>query len=371
MSYKDLHSNPFDPGTQKKLEFFEDYTKSWLPTFIMAGSNSIHIFDLFAGPGYDQKQVQGSPIIILNAILGQIGNIFSKGTRLTLHLNEFEPKKKEQKKFDSLVENCEKFIADNPKLKHCTTVNYYNEDAGLLFKKLLPLLRAYPSLLFLDQNGVRFISNEYIELLKSIRGLDFLYFVSSSYFKRLGSRDEFQKVIPFSNDELRNVEWSNIHRLVVEKLRDTIGNSSDLVLHPFSIKKSGQVYGLIFGASHPLAVDKFLRIAWKKNETNGEADFDIDEDDEKSQLDFFLEKRLTKIEKFHRDLEDLVITGKIENNKQALSYTYETGNYYVEANKVIKKLKKEAKISFEGRTPGVNYNNVHKNNNIIDYKLLK
>ncbi len=369
MGYIDLHSKPFDEGTLKKLEFFEDYTKSWLPTFVMYGAKNIHIFDLFAGPGYDQNKIPGSPIRILNTIYDQIGNIFSKRTHITLHFNEYEPKKKTQAKFELLKENCKDFLNKHPRLKHCTEIKYYNQDAGLLFNSLLLELKKYPSLLFLDQNGVRFISKEYINLLKSIRTLDFLYFVSSSYLKRFGTTEEFKKVIPFTKRELQEIEWNNIHREVVSKLEGIIGDDSDLRLYPYSIKKSGNIYGLIFGASHPLAVDKFLKIAWKKNETNGEADFDIDDDKNKYQPDLFFGKRLTKIEKFEKELEEKILKSTITNNKEALDFTYKTGNYYKYASDLILNLKRKGKIYFDGNTSGVNYDNVYKKKNLVNYRL--
>lgn len=369
MGHIDLHLKPFDSRTLKKLEFFEDYTKSWLPTFVMIGAKDIHIFDLFAGPGYDLNNIPGSPIRILSTVLDQIGNIFQKKTKITLHLNEYEPRKRKQEKFELLKRNCNLFLDHNPRLKHCIEIKFYNKDADILFAELIPEMKKYPSLLFLDQNGVRFVSEEYINVLKHIRTLDFLFFVSSSYLKRFGTTKEFQKIISFTDSELRNIEWNNIHRVVVSKLESVIGNETKLRLYPFSIKKGGNIYGLIFGASHPLALDKFLRIAWKKNESNGEADFDIDNDENKYQPDLFLGKRLTKIEKFEADLTEKILKREIVNNKEALDFTYETGNYYKNADKLVRNLKRMGKINYDGNTPGLNYYNVYKKKRLIEYKL--
>ena len=95
MSAKNIHSDPFDNGTITKLEIFEDYAQSWIPTFVMQPRfGEIHIFDFFSGPGYDSNQVAGSPIRILDKIKEQLDNILDNRTKIVLHFNEFEPNKK-------------------------------------------------------------------------------------------------------------------------------------------------------------------------------------------------------------------------------------------------------------------------------------
>jgi len=165
MSVKNIHSEPFDSGTITKLEIFEDYAQAWIPTFLpQAHFSEIHIFDFFSGPGYDSNNIAGSPIRLLTKINEHLGNIFK--TKIVLHFNEFEPNRKAQNKFDLLKKNCEDFISQNPKFKYFLTVNYYNEDAEELFFKLIPTIKEYPSLVYLDQNGVKFISQEYIDELE-------------------------------------------------------------------------------------------------------------------------------------------------------------------------------------------------------------
>lgn len=369
MGYRDLHLEPFDEGTLSKLEIFEDYTEAWIPPFVMKGVEEIHIFDVFAGPGYDLNGVPGSPIRTLQMIVKHIGIILQKKTNITLHLNEFEPNKGEQEKFELLRKNCKKYISDHEKLKYCLEVKFYNKDAEELLPELLPKIKSYPSLVLLDQNGIKFISREYISELEKLSTTDFLFFVSSSYFKRLGMTDEFQKVLEFSEEELNEIEWANIHRVVVDKLKKRLSPGSDLRLYPFSIKKGRNIYGIIFGATHPLAVDKFLNISWKKNKKNGEANFDIDEDQSKYQGELFGKRKLTKIEKFKDELEQKVLEGDIRNNKEALMFTYDSGNSRKTANKFLRKLKRQGKIDYKGRTPGVTYDNVFKKCKTVTYKV--
>lgn len=357
MGVKDLHTKPFDTKTIAKLEIFEDYAQAWLPTFIMQSEREIHIFDFFAGPGYDSQGVQGSPIRLLEKVGEQLGNIFQKGTKIALHLNEFEPNKVKQVKFEKLKTNCQEFLDNHPRFNHFLTIHYHNKDAEELFFDLLPQIKRFPSLVYLDQNGIKFVSRQYIEQLEKLRGTDFLYFVSSSYFKWLGGTKEFKRVLEFDPEILKTTKQEEMHRLVTNKLKESLSPNSRLMLFPFSIKKGGNIYGIIFGATHYRAVDKFLEISWKKNAINGEADFDIDQDQAKAQLDlgFLGQKRLTKIEQFRRDLQTSILSGEIKSNRDALIFTYETGNYARNANSFIKSLKKEGLIDFEGRTAGVTY----------------
>ncbi|MBV6512292.1 MAG: hypothetical protein FMNOHCHN_01789 [Ignavibacteriaceae bacterium] len=370
MSSKDLHSEPFDSGTIAKLEIFENYAEAWIPTFVMQDHvKEIHIFDFFAGPGYDLENVPGSPIRILQCISRHLGIILSQKTKVILHFNEYEPEKKKQHKFDALRNNCNEFVTQIDKFKYFLKINYYNEAFESLFFKLLPIINKYPALLYLDQYGVKFIAQDYLLELEQLRTTDFLYFVSSSSFVRYGSTPEFMKVLLINPQELEQENYKNIHRLIINKLRSTLPINSELKLFPFTIKKNSNIYGIIFGSKNYAAVDKFLRIAWSMNSINGEADFDIDDDKSKFQLDIFEGKKKTKIERFQEDFESLILNKVITNNKDALLYTYSCGHIHSHADQVVRKLKRESKIDYIGRTPGINYVNVFRYHINIAFKI--
>lgn len=38
MPTRDLHDDPFDPGTIAKLEIFEGYAQMWIPTWVFGSS---------------------------------------------------------------------------------------------------------------------------------------------------------------------------------------------------------------------------------------------------------------------------------------------------------------------------------------------
>lgn len=370
MSAKNIHSEPFNNGTLTKLEIFEDYAQAWIPTFVMQPRfGEIHIFDFFSGPGYDSAKNAGSPIRILDKINEQLVNIVQNKTKIILHFNEFEPNKKKQHKFKLLKNNCEKHMLLNPKFKHFISVNFYNENAEYLFFKLLPTIHKFPSLVYLDQNGVKFISQEYIDELEKLKTTDFIYFVSSSFFKRYGKTEEFKKALEIGSEELESEEYRNIHRLVLNKINSRLPENSELKLFPFSIKKNTNIYGIIFGTKSYAAVDKFLKIAWKRNSLNGEADFDIDKDI-KDQLDIFGGKKMTKLEKFKSDLENKLLKRITTTNKEVLMYTYANGHIPQHAVELLKSMKKKGKLHYDGKSPFLNYDNVFRKKNIVSYNII-
>src|SRR6478735_2376069 len=117
MPYKDLHSSPFSISTITKLEIFEDYAEAWLPTFIVQNRfTEIHLFDFFAGPGYDINGTLGSPIRLLSKVKQFKNHIENTITKVVIHFNEFEPNKVKQEKFELLQKNCNEFMEENPDL---------------------------------------------------------------------------------------------------------------------------------------------------------------------------------------------------------------------------------------------------------------
>src|SRR5690606_36692975 len=133
-------------------------------------------------------------------------------------------------------------------------------------------------LVYLDQKGIKFLSDRYLLELEKTKRTEFLYFVSASYFWRLGESKDFKEHMDIDMASARKDPYKFIHRNIIEQLRKKLPSNTKVKLYPFSLKKGANIRGIIFGASHPRAVDKFLTIAWGRNETNGQANFDIDND---------------------------------------------------------------------------------------------
>ena len=370
MAYKDLHDSPFDESTIAKLEIFQDYAQAWIPTFVMQNHvNEIHIFDFFAGTGYDKNGIPGSPIRLLTKVQEHKGYLFQKQVNVVVHLNEFEPNKKTQGKFEQLKTSCSEYMSNDSSLSNRVTINYYNEDFESLFPKLLPHIQKHPSLVYLDQNGIKFLSEKYFLELEKTSQTDFLYFVSSSFFWRFGESDEFRIHLDINMELAKKQGYKQIHRTITDQLRQKLPTNTKLRLYPFSLRKGANIHGIIFGASHPRAVDKFLAIGWKRNGENGDANFDIDDEAGKVQLDMFEGQKLTKIQSFEKEVEARLLNNEITNNADLLAFTYSAGHIPKHAADRVKELKKSGKLNYEGKSPLVTYDNVHKNNKVIQYTL--
>ena len=370
MPYKDLHENPFDETTIAKLEIFEDYAQAWIPTFVMSGATTICIFDFFSGTGYDKNGVDGSPIRILNKIKEQIGYVFQKKVNIKVYLNEWEPNKKDQSKFQLLTKACEEYLEQNKDVKRAIELKLYNENFEDLFVKLLPEIKQHPSLVYLDQNGIKFLSEKYFLELENTKQTDFLYFLSASYFWRFGESKEFKVHLDIDMVEAKKDPYKFIHRNILEQLRNKLPGATKLKLYPFSLRKGANIHGIIFGATHPRAVDKFLSIAWKRNEINGEANFDIDDDKSKNQISLFEGKKLTKIEEFQSNVREKIVNGQIKDNFDMLDYVYNEGHIPSHAAECLRDMKRNKEIDYEGTSPLVTYENVYKKNKKVAYKIL-
>lgn len=371
MGYIDLHDAPFKESTITKLEIFEAYAEAWIPTFVMTPTYpEIHIFDFFAGTGYDNNGTPGSPIRILQKAVLFKGILFTRNTTIVVHLNEFQPSQTKQEKFELLKKAVNAFMEDAGSLHLKVKVKLYNKDFEALFEELLPTIRKFPSLVYLDQNGVKFL--KYLLKLDHIKKTDFLFFVSSSYFKRFGNREEFKKHIDIDVDELSQSPYQHVHRALTDQVIKLLPNNSPVSLYPFTLKRESNYYGIIFGATHPLAVDKFLHIAWNKDKVSGDANFDIDgEQPDSAQTNLFAALKVTKVDQFKSQVEALLLSGQITDNFELYQFTLSSGHIHEHVVQVIKKLCDEKKLYYEGRTPGINYDNVHKKKRRVVYKVLK
>lgn len=369
MSSKNIHKDPFDEGTITKLEIFQRYAREWLPTFVMSQRRKAYIFDFFAGTGYDVKGVPGSPIRILQEIKGQIGHIKENGTMIHVFLNEFDKKKDEQ-----LKEAVKAYLDANPDM-NCPEqirIHLYNEDFGTLYEKLEPCIGQQPSLVYLDQNGIKFIADKYFMSIVNKPQTDFLYYLSSSFFIRFWNTPEFKAIVPQATmEEIKEKPYKYIHNEILNYLKGKLPQGSEVRMFPFTIKKSAGVYGIIFGASHIRAADKFLRLVWKMNEVNGVANFDIDDDAQKDQLELWGPQPIKKVDAFKRDLREKILGGEITNNKEAFDFVIDRGHIGTHAREEISEMKKKKLITYEGSAPKVNYEAVYQRNEIVEYKIIK
>ena len=356
MPTKDLHAKPFDDATKGKLRIFQEYLRVWLPTFVMGTRKRLCIVDFFAGTGYDESRCQGSPINTLEVVKQYSEMLFKRGVRIELHLNEFN-----KKKYNLLKRSCTEYIQQHEQLTRLIDLNYYNLDFEVAFDQLINRIEKFPALVYLDQNGIKFLTRGRLMALEASRQTDFLYFVSSSYLKRFGQTEQFQRYLPVDTAKIKDVDYNLIHEHLLDQIKYLLPSNTALRLYPFSIKKGPNIYGIVFGAQSPRAVEKFLTLAWKENALNGSANFDIEEDDfQGSQMSLFAAPKITKLRKFEIALEKFVLTNMPVLNSTLYLWTLERGHTPSQALAVLKKMKKNNKIVYNGRSPKIKYSSLRK-----------
>lgn len=369
---RNIHDTPFDAETLTKLKLFETYTKEWLPTMIMGKPGAtICIFDFLAGPGYDISGVPGSPIRILGQIVGQYGNILAKKTKICVWFNEFD-----KYKYNQLTKAVSDLVLESPELQKLIKYNQLsyktsNKDFAILFDEVKDIIRDYPTLVIIDQNGIKFAADKYFIPLCSSECTDFLYYLSSSYFVRFGQQNAFQLNLKIDMDRALSQPYKYIHESILQQLKERIPVNSNIKLYPFTIRRDANIYGIIFGASHIRAVDKFLRTAWMLNGLNGCANFDIDNDISNGCPNLFGEEMHipTKIERFKYKLRHNILNQVIITNEDAFLFTMEECHIPSHAYEEIKLMKREGLIDYDARSPMVNYDAIYKNKNIINFRL--
>lgn len=268
MSAPDFYKKPFEEGTLTKLQIFELYAREWLPVFLSPERPprpEIHLFDFFAGPGTDSTGELGSPLRLLRQLKEYQGMAGWPNVRVHAHFSDASPSKIKQ-----LEANIDSHQLRLPQVKL--------DVQPLKFEKAIQHCAATlenpqaAKLLFIDQFGVDHVTPDVFRRLVSSPTCDFLFFLSSSTLLRFHDHPAIKQKITRPDDHYQ------VHQAALGYYRGLLPNAEDYFLAPFSIKKSSNIYGIIFGSAHPLGMDKFLQVAWKKDEINGEADFDINRD---------------------------------------------------------------------------------------------
>lgn len=342
MAGKNLFRKAFDEGTIAKLKIFEDYFKEWLPVFISKPNpfwKEVQIFDLFAGEGKDVNGVHGSPMRLLKILNENRTLIQRSNVRIKVILNEFE-----KEKYNGLLSTLNE-IAEEDLYELIT----YNDDFSVVFDNYYDSMTQAANFLFLDQNGIKQITENTFSRLIKLKQTDFLFFISSSYIKRFAEVEEFQKYLKIKKEDLTGKSYYHIHRIVLSYYRSLIDENKNYYLAPFSIKKPAGVYGLIFGSNHTYGLEKFLTVSWKHDKLTGEANFDID----KEKIDVFKPSLFeqfntpSKRQVFEQNLREKILRQELKTNYDIYLYTLNEGFLLKDANAILKNLEEKKKINFD------------------------
>jgi len=339
---KNHFNKPFDDGTKAKLEIFRNYLKEWLPVFISSYEKThwenIFIYDFFAGEGKDVNGTHGSSLIILDVLNEFEYLIANTKVKINVIYNE-----KDEKTFEILSNHINKFHFNKDKVN----VKLHNMPFQDLFLELYPKMIAQdslPKLMFLDQFGIKEITNDIFKKLISFKRTDFIFFISSSFVRRFNELPEFKNYLSITKENFEDTKPFHSHKIVFQYYKSLV--DTNYILAPFSIKKGINIYGLIFGSNHTLGIEKFLKVGWKINPNTGDANYNIDEEKIiEGQPSLFEEDNTIK----KLSLLDSVLRRYILDEKETSLYrlylkTLEFGCQPKHCNEVLRKLEKENKI---------------------------
>jgi three-Cys-motif partner protein len=335
---KDIHGSPFTEGTQCKLELYRMYLRESIPLFLARGNiGSITICDFFAGPGYDSEGNKGSPFLAIDTISELLQDVRLPGRekRFRFIFNDASPEKAEK-----LRGNLKSAAALNSNF----TFEVYNEPFQTCFFNNVHKLRLArnANIVFIDQYGIKEVTQLIFEQLTGLYNTDFLFFLASASANRFKDMDSiWGNLPPLSEEEKQRINGKNVHRVISEKYRQWIPASRNFYLGSFSILKHSNVYGLVFGSGHPFGLEKFLDIAWKRSaEFGGEANFDIDGDRiDLRQPSLFPEDNIpTKTKEFNKILARKILSNDLISNHDVYIFTLYMGMLPRHARELVQEL---------------------------------
>ncbi|NQU52601.1 MAG: three-Cys-motif partner protein TcmP [Bacteroidetes bacterium] len=356
----DIFKKGFDEGTQIKLHILQKYLQEWLPVFLKKKKKfwkDISLYDLFAGEGKDAEGVNGSPLIMMEELMPYCKTISNEKLRLNVLFNEFD-----KKRYDLLKQNIEekRLACSNSELcptpKGCIlNMVVENQKFKRLFSEWFPKMKQtdqLPRFMFLDQFGIKQITEDIFRQLVSLKRTDFIFFISSSFANRFAEQPEFKAYLNLSRQSFDPAKPHHCHRVVFNYYKQLIPQGTEYYLAPFSIRKGTNIYGLIFGTHNPLGIEKFLNICWNINHNTGDANYDIDNEKiNPNEPALFPGYDISnKLQVFKNELKEKIINDEITTNTQAYRFTYDMGCLPKHANEVFRELRNHKTISRDFRT---------------------
>jgi three-Cys-motif partner protein len=362
---KDINKGVFDEATKLKLDIFGECFEEWFPVFNYNFTDSICIFDFFAGSGKDVQGNTGSPLVLLDKAKGK-DKKYCSNAKKSIRFFFNEGKKRKSQKLEQNVKQYLEACAQENGCNRCTyQYTITNEDFQDIFtnQSVIKILNnpKIGKFILLDQYGFKEINEGIFKQLLEFPNTDFIFFISSSFVKRFREHPNTKKYIDTSKICFENIKPKEIHRSVANYFRDLIPQAKEYYLHHFSIRKEankGNYYGLIFGSAHTLGMEKFLKVCWKYDACSGEANYDIDNNWGEDSLFAALGENVKK-DKIRKEIEEKILSGTIKDNIRGLKYAMYRGcepKLFIE---VVKKLEKEGKVLRLGDVNGQSAN-IHK-----------
>ena len=374
MAKKDINKQTFHEATMLKLDIFRRCFREWFPVFVHHPSiKKIFIYDMFAGSGADSKGNPGSPIILLEEARGdeqQYCKALAKNNKyVAFGFNEKEKEKKEllDKAKDDFLLKCnpgcslEKCIYSNA--IYCRDSSFEEIMKNEQFDRILAN-KNYAKFVLLDQYGFSQITKDVFIKLVTSPLTDFIFFISSSFIKRFKNVGAVKAYIDTNKLDFEEKKPKECHRIIADYFRNLIPADKEYYIHHFTIQKGTNYYGLIFGTSHTLGMEKFVKVCWMEDKNSGESNCNIDNDFEKDSL-FYDPTNTAKKLRIKDELLRLILSGKIKSNVEGLKWVLSCGcepNLFIEA---VNTLVAQKKVAIQGKF-NKQSSNIHK---VEEYKI--
>lgn len=346
---KDFFDRGFDDKTSIKLGLYEKYLTEFLGVWVALSpkdrkTTEIDIYDFFAGPGIDGNGVPGSPIVAAEVIEKFAGRLQSSGQKIRLWLSDNNKKR---------IASLKSVFSDNSKWPISTSIEIHEMEFRDALSANRHRLGKTPALIFADQFGVKFITPDIFRDLITLKATDLIFFITSWTLNRFSEHENIAKYHQGIGEYLKGTKPEHIHRMVKEYYQSLVPSGSNYHLAPFSMKKRGNVHGIIFGTSHISGMRKFLKVAWDIDSDRGEADFDIDNDQligDSPQMDLIGDDRAPKkVELFQEELKSAILGGRLGSDKAVHEFSIFSGFLPTKhAKPVVQELYKSGDLIIEG-----------------------
>lgn len=340
-----LHRAAFDESTKLKLEIFRGYLRKWLPVFLSKKTYAdVWIYDFFAGPGRDSKGNEGSPLLVIGELRDYLfsPNVpKAEGVGVNVAFSDSSAKH---------IRSLEGEFRDRD-MSFLRTFSVRQQAFGEALEREARTIGSPKTacLVILDQYGVKAVDPDIFRRFVESPATDVLFFISSSIIRRFIQEDSIREHFPGIDDQqVRSTPMENIHRGICSYYRGLVPAGNEYYLAPFSIRKEARsnIYGVIFGSSRLIGLQKFLEVCWDKDAVTGEANYNIDRDFNWERRQVLLPELNTakKQDQFREDLANHIAEAPGTTNVDLFRFALESGFLPKHVNEVLRELEKAGTI---------------------------
>jgi three-Cys-motif partner protein len=365
---KDINKTKFPKETELKLDIFRECFREWFPVFLHSPYvEKVFIYDCFAGSGKDIEGTFGSPLVLLEEARGNENGycqaLRKNAKEVHFAFNEIQPSKYEKLKghIDNFKNECLRNCPESSCVFQnykCTNMDFTNLFENEEFRQIFNN-KNYGKFVLLDQYGLKYVNDEVFRFFVNSPKTDFIFFISSSTIRRFQSHDSVEQYFNTKEIKFDSSEPKRCHQLMAKYFRSLIPKGVDYYLHHFTIQKGSNYRGLIFGSSHSLGMEKFLKVCWKKDTYAGESNCNVENDIQNEQDLFYNPNQTAKKRSIKNKLRNKILSKKILSNLDGLKHTLKRGCLPILYNEVIDELLKENKIKIIGQHTRVT-TNIHR-----------